>query len=149
MDKIKPEKDICTIDMSEMTVLSLDLRDGNTVSGIIIDSTVDDAIADGSYIYDIRHSDDTLNLATIEKEVIVNKECSILLEEPLEAVENGDCLEIADWGYSDIETAMSERLANIIGEFISYGWSRRTWKFKDIADEFRQWFGEYLKRTDR
>lgn len=138
---------LAPIDLKDSEVLTLELSDGSVVRGFILDDYIERrGIVDGYYIYDIRHSDDTLDLATIESKVVVNRECSILLEDPIKAIESGDYLEIVDWKYSDIETAIYETLnekfgdieENRIEEFLSQEWSRRA-QFKETVAEFKRW----------
>lgn len=115
----------------EPEFLMLELANGDTIRGIIIEERVDhkrDTL--GRYIYDIRHSDDSESLATIEQSVIVNRQCSIVVEKPIDEIENGLYVDIVDWGYEDWEEAaynvLSEAFtmatSEMIQEFISQYW---------------------------
>ena len=64
----------------EPEYLLLELTNGETVSGIIVDERIDmKSGTDGKYIYDIRHQDDDDSIpAVIEPSARVNRYCSKL-----------------------------------------------------------------------
>ena len=66
----------------EPEYLLLELTNGETVSGIIVDERIDmKSGTDGKYIYDIRHQDDDDSIpAVIEPSARVKRYCSIALD---------------------------------------------------------------------
>lgn len=95
----------------EPEFLNLELFDGTSIRGMVIDQRIDktnDTM--GYHIYDIRQSDDTLELASLEKNVLVNWECSIAFEKPIAAIENGNHLSIEDYVYESWEDAATNVL---------------------------------------
>lgn len=133
----------------EPRFLMLKFPNDSIVRGIIIDDRIDrqrDTL--GRYIYDIRHSDDTLDLATLENHVIVNRECSIAVEKPIEELENGEYLEIIDWSYETWEEAAENALLETvkeasledIHEFISDFWENLE-TFEKNINTFKHWAG--------
>lgn len=136
----------------EPEFLMLELSNGDTVRGIVIEERIDRKNdTGGKYIYDIRHADDTEELATIEQIVRVNRECSIALDSPIEEVDCGGYLEIEDWSYEDWEEAaynvLSEQfedaLSHKIQEFISNYWENME-SFERNIETFKQFIGNDL-----
>lgn len=136
----------------EPEFLMLELSNGETVRGIVIEERIDRKNdTGGKYIYDIRHADDTEELATIEQIVRVNRECSIALDSPIEEVDGGGYLEIEDWSYEDWEEAaynvLSEQFedapSNKIQEFISNYWENME-SFERNIETFKQFMGNDL-----
>lgn len=86
----------------EPEYLLLELTNGETVSGIIINERINmKSGTDGKYIYDIRHQDNDSSIpVTIEPFVGVNRYCSIALDTSLN-FSSDNFIEIADW---DINT---------------------------------------------
>ncbi len=136
----------------EPQFLMLELSNGDVVRGIVIDERIDhkhDTL--GRYIYDVRHSDDTEELATLENIVHVNRECSIALDAPIEEIDGGGYLEIVDWSYEDWEdaayTVLSEQFEDVslhkIQEFISNYWENLE-SFERNIETFRQFMGNDL-----
>ena len=136
----------------EPEFLMLELSNGETVRGIVIEERIDRKNdTGGKYIYDIRHADDTEELATIEQIVRVNRECSIALDSPIEEVDCGGYLEIEDWSYEDWEEAaynvLSEQFKDApshkIQEFISNYWENME-SFERNIETFKQFIGNDL-----
>lgn len=136
----------------EPEFLMLELSNGETVRGIVIEERIDRKNdTGGKYIYDIRHTDDTEELATIEQIVRVNRECSIALDSPIEEVDCGGYLEIEDWSYEDWEEAacnvLSEQFEDApshkIQEFISNYWENME-SFDRNIETFKQFIGNDL-----
>ena len=136
----------------EPEFLMLELSNGETVRGIVIEERIDRKNdTGGKYIYDIRHADDTEELATIEQIVRVNRECSIALDSPIEEVDCGGYLEIEDWSYEDWEEAaynvLSEQFEDApyhkIQEFISDYWENME-SFEKNIETFKQFMGNDL-----
>lgn len=136
----------------EPEFLMLELSNGETVRGIVIEDRIDlKNDTGGKYIYDIRHADDTEELATIEQIVRVNRECSIALDSPIEEVDCGGYLEIEDWSYEDWEEAaynvLSEQFEDAhshkIQEFISNYWENME-SFERNIETFKQFIGNDL-----
>ena len=136
----------------EPEFLMLELSNGETVRGIVIEERIDRKNdTGGKYIYDIRHADDTEELATIEQIVRVNRECSIALDSPIEEVDCGGYLEIEDWSYEDWEEAaynvLSEQFEDTpshkIQEFISNYWENME-SFERNIETFKQFIGNDL-----
>lgn len=101
----------------EPEFLNLELFDGTSIRGMVIDQRIDktnDTM--GYHIYDIRQSDDTLELASLEKNVLANWECSIAFEKPIEAIENGNHLSIEDYVYESWEDAATNVLEEKYGD---------------------------------
>lgn len=136
----------------EPEFLMLELSNGDTVRGIVIEERIDRKNdTGGKYIYDIRHADATEELATIEQIVRVNRECSIALDSPIEEVDYGGYLEIEDWSYEDWEEAaynvLSEQFEDApshkIQEFISDYWENME-SFERNIETFKQFMGNDL-----
>ena len=136
----------------EPEFLMLELSNGETVRGIVVEERIDRKNdTGGKYIYDIRHADDTEELATIEQIVRVNRECSIALDSPIEEVDCGGYLEIEDWSYEDWEEAASNVLSeqfedapsNKIQEFIANYWENME-SFERNIETFKQFMGNDL-----
>lgn len=136
----------------EPEFLMLELSNGETVRGIVIEERIDRKNdTGGKYIYDIRHADDTEELATIEQIVRVNRECSIALDSPIEEIDCGGHLEIEDWSYEDWEgaayNALSEQFEDApshkIQEFISNYWENME-SFERNIETFKQFMGNDL-----
>ena len=136
----------------EPQFLMLELSNGDVIRGIVIDEHIDhkrDTF--GRYIYDVRHSDDTDALATLENIVRVNRECTIAVDKPIEELENGEYLEIVDWSHESWEEAAENVLLEEVDlaatadiqTFISDYWENLETFERNIAT-FKQWIGQEI-----
>lgn len=136
----------------EPQFLMLELSNGDVIRGIVIDERIDhkrDTF--GRYIYDIRHSDDTMDLSTLENIVSVNRECTIAVDKPIEELENGQYLDIVDWSYESWEEAAENALLEAVDlatiadiqMFISDYWENLE-TFERNITTFKQWIGQEI-----
>lgn len=115
----------------EPEYLLLELTNGKTVSGIIVDERIDMKSRYGRKIYlRIRHQDGVrLIPATVMPFVGVNRYCSIALEFPLDFSDNRSFINIIDCDYQDwYQHAVSYLQRNtevelcVILEFVNSYW---------------------------
>lgn len=85
--------------------MTLTLEDGREITGPVSEYRVRrDIETEGKYLYDIRHSDnDWCDPATLEKNVVVNWFGTMILDSPIELLEEDKnaYLEITDYSYDD------------------------------------------------
>jgi hypothetical protein len=84
----------------EPVFITLRLSSTESVTGLVVEERVSKTQKTfDKHIYDIRHEDGGDNLATLEKNVLVNWSMSIALDEKIDSLENKEYLDIVDWGY--------------------------------------------------
>lgn len=103
MISLKTVKEL--LQSNDIRPITLFFEDGSKISGLLSEFRVyHQADTESKYLYDIRHTDeDWCEPATLEKRVMVNWFGTLIMDNPIEVLENGEkeYLEITDYVYDE------------------------------------------------